>query len=217
MTKTLTRPLFLIAGIMLIAACLRAPVTGVAPLLGMIRGDTGITATEAGILTTLPLLAFAAVSSFAALLAREYGIEKSLFGALALIAAGTLIRSLDPVWCLFLGTSVIGMGIAIANVLLPSLIKRDFPHRIGDLTGAYALTAGLIAALVSASAIPLVSMSAMGWRPTLAAFLIIPVVAALMWIPQLGSHTAPAGDSWRESFQPVSEQVSSKLPLANCL
>lgn len=188
----IARPLLLIAGILLIAANLRAPVTGVAPILGMIRGDTGISATEAGMLMTLPLLAFAAVSPFAAIMGREYGTERSLFAALILIAAGTVLRFLDPIWCLFLGTGVIGVGIAIANVLLPSLIKRDFPHRIGDLTAMYALTGGLIAALASAVAVPLASMPSIGWRATLAVFLIIPIVAALIWLPQLGNRTAPA-------------------------
>lgn len=188
----ITRPFLLIGGILLVAANLRAPVTGVAPLLGMIRDSTGISAAQAGALTTLPLVAFAAISPFAGLLARAWGIERSLFAALFLIGFGSTVRSLDPVWCLFLGTGLIGAGIAIANVLLPSLLKRDFPHRVGELTGAYALTAGLVAALVSALAAPLATLPGWGWREALAAFLVFPVVAAIVWAPQLASHTAPA-------------------------
>ena len=127
LTASVARPALLIVGILLIAANLRAPVTGVAPLLDLIQPAFGLSNAEAGILTTLPLLAFALISPFSALLAREYGLEPTLFGALILIAGGIVMRSLGPAWCLYLGTWVIGSGIAVGNVLLPSLLKRDFP------------------------------------------------------------------------------------------
>jgi CP family cyanate transporter-like MFS transporter len=87
------RPALLIVGILLIAANLRAPFTGVAPLLGLIRTNADLTTTEAGLLITLPLLAFAIVSPIAARVAREYGLERSLFAALILIGAGIVVRS----------------------------------------------------------------------------------------------------------------------------
>src|ERR1700754_4646566 len=98
----------LIFGILLIAANLRAPITSVGPLLNMIRESFDLGTAEAGALTTLPLLAFAAISPFAALLAKEYGLERSLFGALLLIGGGIILRSADAVWCLYFGTWVIG-------------------------------------------------------------------------------------------------------------
>ena len=120
----------LLVGVMLIASTLRAPITGVGPVLGMIRETTGISGAAAGILTTIPVLAFAAISPLAAICAREFGIERSLFGALLLIAAGIGLRSVGPVWVLFLGTGIFGVGIAVGNVLLPSLLKRDFPDSV---------------------------------------------------------------------------------------
>ncbi|WZB72755.1 hypothetical protein WJ968_17770 [Achromobacter xylosoxidans] len=89
--------MLLVAGILCIAMALRAPVTGVAPLIGMIRAQLGLSSTAAGMLITLPLLAFAAGSLAAAGLARRYGLERTLFGALLLIAAGIVgtVRS-DP-------------------------------------------------------------------------------------------------------------------------
>src|SRR5690349_10825794 len=136
------RGLLLIVGFVLIASTLRAPITGVAPMLGIIRDASGITAAQAGFLTTLPLLAFAAISPFAVVLARDFGIERSLFGALFLIATGIAVRSSGPTWALFVGTGTLGAGIAIVNVLIPSLIKRDFPDRITGMTGIYTLTSG---------------------------------------------------------------------------
>src|SRR5665213_270970 len=143
------RPLLLVAGVLLIAASLRAPFTVVAPVLGLIRASFDLGTAGAGMLTALPLLTFALISPFAGLVARKSGLERTLGSALALIGGGIALRSLGPMWCLYLGTFAIGTGIALANVLLPSLIKRDFPHRIAGLTGAYAVTMGVAAALAA--------------------------------------------------------------------
>ena len=180
----------LLLGIVLIAANLRAPITGLPPLLGLIRADFGLGTMAAGALTTLPLLAFALVSPFSALLAREYGLERMLFAALAAIALGVALRSVDIAWCLYAGTGIIGTGIAIGNVLLPSLVKRDFPGSVAALTGAYVLAMGVVAALGSAAAVPLAH--AWGWRWTLAAFLILPAVTLAVWTTQLGARSRPA-------------------------
>lgn len=181
----------LVFGILLIASTLRTPITGVAPMLGMIRETSGISAAEAGGLTTLPLLAFAAISPFAAGLARRYGIERSLFGALLVVATGIALRSTGPIWALFLGTGTLGAGIAVANVLLPSLLKRDFPNRVAGLTGAYAIVSGLAQALASTAAIPLAQLPGSSWHLSLACTLIFPVAALIVWAPQLQLPAAP--------------------------
>ena len=126
----------LIAGILMIATTLRVTFTGAAPLLDTIRLDYGLSTAQTGLLTTLPLLAFALVSPLAAGVARRIGMERSLFVALLLICAGIALRSLPSAALLFIGTAVIGCGIALGNVLLPGLIKRDFPGQVARLTGA---------------------------------------------------------------------------------
>lgn len=189
------RHLLLLVAILLIAANLRAPITGITPILGHIREALSLGTAEAGALTTLPLLVFAFASPFCALLARRYGLERSLFLALLLITAGGVLRSGGLVWMLFAGTAVIGMGIAIGNVLLPSLIKRDFPHRIAALTSAYALTAGVAAWLVSTVVVPIAALPGSGWNIALGAYLVLPLIAMLVWLPLLRKSTAsaPAG------------------------
>lgn len=182
----------MIFGILLIAANLRAPITSLAPVLTMIRDSFALSTAQAGALTTLPLLAFAAVSPFAASLSRRYGIERALFAALLVITAGIVVRSLNAVWCLYLGTVVIGAGIAVGNVLLPSLLKRDFPARIAALTGAYALTMGVAAALGSMIVVPLVQLTGGNWHLSLGAFIVMPVLAMACWLPRLGKHSSAA-------------------------
>lgn len=210
----LSGPFLLIAGILLIAANLRAPFTGVAPVLGLIQEAFGLGTVAVGVLTTLPLLAFAFASPFCVLLARALGLERSLFTALVVIAIGMLVRVAGPVWALFVGSAIIGAGIAIANVLLPALLKRDFPQRIAALTGAYALTAGVVAALASSLVVPIATLPGSGWNQALGAFILLPVLAMILWAPQLAVRNEPSaptvttpqsGGIWRS---PLAWQVT---------
>lgn len=180
----------LIAGILLIATSLRVTFTGAAPLLDAIRTDYALTTAQTGLLTTLPLLAFALISPLAASLARRIGMERSLLIALLLIIAGIALRSLPSAALLFGGTAVIGCGIALGNVLLPGLIKRDFPGQVAKLTGAYSLTMGAAAALGSALVVP-VALSGAGWHGALLMLMVFPLLALLLWLPQWRQR--PAG------------------------
>ena len=154
MTTATRKGALLIAGILMIATTLRVTFTGAAPLLDTIRLEYGLTTAQSGLLTTLPLLAFALVSPLAAGVARRIGMERSLFLALLLICAGIAVRSLPSAALLFTGTAVIGCGIALGNVLLPGLIKRDFPGRCPPYRGLF-LTMGVSAAFGSALIVPL--------------------------------------------------------------
>ncbi|EFR3514152.1 CynX/NimT family MFS transporter [Salmonella enterica] len=174
---------FLIAGILMIATTLRVTFTGAAPLLETIRADYGLSTAQTGLLTTLPLLAFAMVSPLAAGLARRFGMERSLFAAMLLICAGIALRSLPSAALLFVGTTIIGCGIALGNVLLPGLIKRDFSQHVARLTGAYSLTMGAAAALGSALVVPL-ALHGFGWRGALLMLMLFPLFAFLIWLPQ---------------------------------
>ncbi|EDU7093820.1 CynX/NimT family MFS transporter [Salmonella enterica subsp. enterica serovar Paratyphi B] len=171
----------LIAGILMIATTLRVTFTGAAPLLETIRSDYGLSTAQTGLLTTLPLLAFALVSPLAAGIARRFGMERSLFAAMLLICAGIALRSLPSAALLFAGAAIIGCGIALGNVLLPGLIKRDFSQHVARLTGAYSLTMGAAAALGSALVVPL-ALHGFGWRGAL--LMLFPLLAFLIWLPQ---------------------------------
>ncbi|ECJ3936880.1 CynX/NimT family MFS transporter [Salmonella enterica] len=173
----------LIAGILMIATTLRVTFTGAAPLLETIRTDYDLSTAQTGLLTTLPLLAFALVSPLAAGIARRFGMERSLFAAMLLICAGIALRSLPSATLLFAGTAIIGCGIALGNVLLPGLIKRDFSQHVARLTGAYSLTMGAAAALGSALVVPL-ALHGFGWRGALLMLMLFPLLAFLIWLPQ---------------------------------
>lgn len=180
----------LIIGILMIATTLRVTFTGAAPLLDAIRAEYGLTTAQTGLLTTLPLLAFALISPLAAGVARRMGMERSLFAALLLICAGIALRSLPSSLLLFIGTAVIGCGIALGNVLLPGMLKRDFAQHVAKLTGAYSLTMGAAAAIGSAAMVP-IAQSGAGWHGALLTLMIFPLLALLLWLPRL-RHGAPA-------------------------
>jgi MFS transporter, CP family, cyanate transporter len=168
---------------MLVAANLRPPITSVGPLVGDIRADTGMSSAAAGLLTTLPLLAFAGVSPLAAPFARRLGIERAVQLAVAVLIAGVLLRSSGPVEALVAGTAVLGAGIAVANVLIPALVKQDFPHRVGPMTSGYLTTMVAMAGLAGGIAVPLAD-TGLGWRGSLACWALPAAIAALVWWPQ---------------------------------
>lgn len=200
--KKLAHPGLLIVGILLIASNLRGPITGIGPILDFISKDLGLTATQAGMLTTVPLLAFAFFSPISSGLARKIGLESSLMMALIAITVGVLLRSAGSVPMLFLGTSIIGVGIAIGNVLLPSLLKRDFPKQVTTFTAIYVLMMGVGSTISSSSAIPMLNLAdSLGitaipnWAVSLGSVIIFPIIAIAVWSLQLGNRTAPTKDT----------------------
>lgn len=190
----LLAPWFVGLGILLFSASLRSPIVGVSPLLETIREDSGFSAAVAGLLTTIPVLCFGLVSPWAPWLGRRFGIERVIFGALIALLLGVLLRLLPSVAALFIGTFVIGAAIAIGNVLLPGLIKRDFPHRVGLMTGLYTMTLSAGAAVAAATVVPLVQATGWGWRGVLAIVAIPIVIAIIVWLPQTRfRHPAQGG------------------------
>lgn len=179
----------LLLGIVVLAATLRAPITGVGPLIGTIRHDVGIGGALAGVLTTLPVLAFGLVSPAAPALARRLGIERSLGLALVALLAAIVVRSIPTIGTLFVGTVLLGAAIAIANVLLPSLVKRDFPYRVGAITSLYAATMNMGAATASGIAVPVADIAPGGWRTAIGCWAGLVLVAIVLWSPQLRLRT----------------------------
>ena len=196
----------LVLGIFFVAANLRAPITGIAPLLDKIIAAFELSNTQAGMLTTLPLIAFAIASPMAASLARKIGIEASLFISLLLICGGINLRLMDSVWALYIATATIGVGIAIGNVLLPSLIKRDFPARVAVMTSCYVLAMGIFSGGFSALVTPLASLQVLNWQGALGAFSLITLLSIVLWIPRLRTRTMP---------DTISADISVQVPV-NC-
>jgi MFS transporter, CP family, cyanate transporter len=171
----------LLAAIVLLAINLRAGLAGVGPVVADIRAGTGLANVAIGLLTTLPLLAFGFLSAFTATVTRRVGVEGGVVLALVLIGAGILARSVPAVTLLFAGTIVLGVGIALGNVLLPALAKLYFPDRVGPVTSLYSSMMGLGATLAAGVTAPLALV--LGWRIALGVWVVPAVVALVIWVP----------------------------------
>lgn len=191
----------IIVAIIFLAANLRPAITGVGPLISAITRGTGLTPGVAGLVTTLPLISFGVVSPLAPKLARKLGIERTLFLSLAVLLAGTLIRAIGTAPWLLAGMLLAGAGIAVGNVLMPSLVKRDFPERIGLMTGLYTTVMNVFAGLASGLSVPLSHHWGLGWQGSLAAWGALGVLGLIVWLPHLSQRHLPsaarAGGFWR--------------------
>lgn len=199
-----------VVGVLLVAACLRPAITSVGPVLHRIGDDVGIGPGILGLLAALPLLAFAAVSPLAHLLARRVGTDRAVLAALIMIIIGLTLRSLAVPGLLWVGTVIIGIGIAIGNVLVPAVVKRDFPDNISRMTGAYTATMNTFAATASGIAVPIAALAiggAAGWRGSVGIWLLPAAVAMIIWALRMrlvehGTATAPVGCGDHERPRP---------------
>lgn len=169
----------------LLAANLRPALASVAPVLHTIQRSTGLSSAAASLLTALPVLAFGVCAPLAPRLGRRFGMEPTLLVCLAVLTAGIAVRTLPSAVALFTGTVAAGVAIAVGNVLLPGLVKRDYAAHAGLMTGVYsgALSAG--AGLAAGLTVPLQHATGLGWRPTLALWAAPAAVAAVVWLPVL--------------------------------
>lgn len=206
----------LLSAVVLLAANLRPALASMAPVLTQVQRSTGLSSAVAGMLTTIPVIAFGACAPLAPLLGRRFGIEATLLGVLALLAAGILVRSAPSLVALFAGTAAVGVAIAVGNVLLPALIKRDFPTRVRQMTGLY--SAGLAggAAVAAGVTVPLERATGAGWRVALAMWAVPAAVGVLLWVRHAGDahrDIAPVhvrGNLWRDA---VAWQVTAFMGL----
>lgn len=176
--------LFLVfLGIIFVSFNLRAPITSVGPVIDLIQIKYDLNSSMAGFITTLPLLAFAVVSPFVAKLNHKFGHGLTMFLGLFLIILGELIRSYTDIYGLFIGTTFIGIGIAIGNVLIPSVIKHKFKKNVGNVLSVYITSMCIFAALGSGLSIPMTEI--WGWNDSLAIWVILALVTLIIWFPQL--------------------------------
>lgn len=175
-------------GILLIAVNLRVAFVIVGPVLSDISAEFGWSGSTAGLLTGLPLISFAVFSPVAPGLARRLGLERALWVSLLLLATGILARSIPVEAAVWAGTVLIGSGIAFLNVLLPSLVKRDLPTRVSQVTGIYTAVQGAVAASGAAVVVPIANTSTYGWRLALGVWAGLALIALAILLPKLRSR-----------------------------
>ncbi|MFE0333278.1 CynX/NimT family MFS transporter [Streptomyces sp. NPDC058955] len=181
----LAHPVLLPAGIVLASLNMRVALASVAPLVGEIAGAFGLSSTAGSLITSIPVLFLGLGALVAPWLGRRFGAERTVLAALLLLAGGILLRLLPSVTALYGGGVLVGTAIALLNVLMPGLIKRDFPDRAATMTSVYtgAMVAG--ATVAAAAAVPLEEALGGGWQGSLGSWSLLAVVAAVAWLPQV--------------------------------
>ncbi|MDD1013316.1 CynX/NimT family MFS transporter [Pseudomonas rubra] len=180
----LKRPWLLLLGLVLVALNLRPALSSMAPLLSQVSDSLGLNASQAGLLTTLPVLCLGLFAPLAPVLARRFGSERVVLGILLVLAAGIAVRSAFGSTGVFVGSIMAGASIGVIGVLLPGIVKRDFPQHAGTLTGVYTMALCLGAAMAAGATVPLSKGLGDSWSLGLGFWLVPALLAALIWLPQ---------------------------------
>ncbi|MFF7240825.1 CynX/NimT family MFS transporter [Streptomyces collinus] len=206
-----------VVGIVLAALNLRPAITSFGALLEEVRDGLGMSGSVAGLLTSVPPLCFAVFGVTAPRLARRFGPAAVVCAGMVAIAAGLLIRPYAGGTAGFLAASALAlMGIAVSNVLMPVIVKRWFPDRVGSMTGLYSMALALGTSAAAALTVPVTHALGGGWRPGLAVWAGLAAAAVLPWLPLVrGRAAAPepapapeAGNPAGASGNPAGESGS---------
>ena len=214
------RPWLLLLGLVLVALNLRPALSSMAPLLGEVSDSLGLSAAQAGLLTTLPVLCLGLFAPLAPILARRFGTEWVVLGILVALGGGIVLRSCLGEVGLFAGSILAGASIGIIGVLLPGIIKRDFAGHAGTMTGVYTMALCLGAALAAGATVPLSESLGQSWALGLGFWALPALVAAIFWLPQVGKRQGSHNVAYRVSGllrDPLAWQVTLYMGLQSSL
>ncbi|WP_323450676.1 CynX/NimT family MFS transporter [Streptomyces yaizuensis] len=185
-----------VVGVVLAALNLRPAITSLGALMEEVRDGLHMSGAVAGLLTSVPALCFALFGFAAPRLARRFGPGAVVLGAMAAITAGLALRPFTGSTAAFLAASALAlMGIAVANVLMPVIVKRYFPDRVGPMTGLYSMALAIGTALAAAVTVPVTDALGGDWRAGLGVWAALAAVAVLPWLGLVRDRTATAPHS----------------------
>ncbi|WP_416770443.1 CynX/NimT family MFS transporter [Pseudomonas sp. RHF3.3-3] len=216
----LRRPWLLLLGLVLVALNLRPALSSMAPMLSEVSRSLGLSAAKAGLLTTLPVLCLGLFAPLAPVLARRFGSERVVLGILLTLAGGMLLRSSLGEFGLFAGSILAGASIGVIGVLLPGIVKRDFARHAGTMTGVYTMALCLGAAMAAGSTVPLSQHFGNSWSLGLGFWVVPALVAAVVWLPQVGSRQGAHQAAYRVRGllrDPLAWQVTLYMGLQSSL
>lgn len=170
--------------IVFIALVLRPPVASMGPLLQEIQKSLGVSAQLIGVLAAVPVLCFGLGAFASPWLVSKVGVNRAMLYVLILLGLSSSLRMVFDYPGLLLGTIGAGLSIAIANVLLPTIVRIQFPAKVAAVTGAYTTLLAISASVAASIAVPS-SLAFGGWNPALAIWIIPTLLAILLWLPQI--------------------------------
>lgn len=173
----------LLWGIIFVAMNMRLPITMMPPLINEIKKSTGLPSSLAGLLTSIPLVTFAVMSPIIVKLAKKYGNKLVILVLFSLLVLGSFLRLIPTVFAIFLGTFLIGIGIDSGNVLLPAVIKDEFPQHVAFGTSLYTVSMMFAASIGSALSGYLIGITSL--KNTIFILSLISILGLVFWLPNL--------------------------------
>jgi len=190
----------LAAALLIAALNLRLTVAAVPPVLTQIRHTTGLSPAGAGLLTGMPVFCFGVVALASPRLIRRFSMGPLLSLTLLAVIGGAAVRLVPAVFPLFLGTVLLGSGIAVGNVLIPGLIKRDFARQRVLMTALYSVALSGGGAVAAGLTVPIEHATGLGWRTTISLWGILAVLAVLFWTPHVRDEVTLVDDAHGRSI-----------------
>lgn len=205
--------------LVLTALNLRPAITSLGALLEEVRDGLHMSGSVAGVLTSVPPLCFAVFGVMAPRLARRFGPGAVVCAGMVAITAGLVIRPLIGGTAGFLAASALAlMGIAVSNVLMPVIVKRWFPDRVGSMTGLYSMALALGTSLAAALTVPLTDAMGGSWKAGLGIWAVLAAAAILPWLPHVRNRAGDRGQPAADRGTPAAEARSgARLPQAAAL
>lgn len=203
------KDLLLIAAIIFAAIIMRSPITGVGPLIGLIKENLELSNAMAGFITTIPLVVFAAASPFVSRLNTKFGTGRLMLSAIVTLSLGILIRSYAGTVGFFTGTVIIGLGIAIINVMIPSISRVYFPLKFGFITSLYVTVMSIFAGISAGVNVPAAKSIGLGWQNTLILWIALPIMAIFVWFPLRKMQLEQKNNAAAQEIRP--EQATQKI------
>ncbi|MBQ9941776.1 MAG: MFS transporter, partial [Christensenellaceae bacterium] len=206
--KTSSRSsLLLAAAVLLMAMNMRGNITAIGVLATELQQAFSLSSAATGLLTSLPVFSFAAFSSLVPLISTRIGNDRCALLGMGILFIGLAARSLLGVAGLFLGMLLVGAGICCLNVLIPSIIKQNFPLHMGIITGLYNVALSLSSAVATSISVPL--SNSLGWQVSLGAWMLLCAASMLLWLLQMSIRKKSAAPSLSGEVLQEREQISS--------
>ncbi|CAN5437242.1 MFS transporter [soil metagenome] len=183
------------AGIILVALSLRTAVAAVSPIIDHVSRELPLSAELISLLGAVPPVAFAVSGLLAPTISRRVGLDRTLLFAIVVMVLGHLGRAIAPSSGVLLGATIMTLvGVGVANVLLPPIVKRYFPDRIGSVSAIYITIISFGASIPALVAVPVADSA--GWRASLGIWFLVAATAAIPWVGMLlRERRARASDS----------------------
>ena len=195
-----TRHFELIA-LLVVAGCVRAPITSIGPQINEIRDGQNLGIVQFSFLTAIPVICFALAAPLPSLrVFRKVKTEQLIVFALLALAVATIVRTLGSNSLLFGSTVVLGISIAILNIVAPALVRRDYPKKITTVMPIYSAVLSLMASIGAGLSIPIASYFGDNWKIGISVWAIPAILAAIIWIPLL-RKAKPMPDAHENHFK----------------